>query len=84
MVIGLYILSFLYLIVVSNALNVFGLLYYYQIVVSTLFSFVYLVIVIRFDDEILKLLEKTGFIVKSSRKYKFYLIFITMLAFMCG
>ena len=84
MVIALYILSFLYLLVLSNAMHVFGLLYYYQIVVSTLFSFVYLIICIRFDDEILKMFEKIGFIVKSSRKYKFYLLFITMIAYLCG
>jgi hypothetical protein len=83
-VISLYILSFLYLIVVSTSLHVFGLLYYYQIVVSALFSFVYLIICIRLDDGILTQMEKTGFIVKSSRKYKFYLIFITMMAYMCG
>jgi hypothetical protein len=84
MVISLYVLSFLYLLVVSNAMHVYGLLYYYQIVVSSLFSLVYLVICIRLDDEILKMCEKIGFIVKASRKYKFYLLFVTIIAYLFG
>jgi len=71
-VIGLYTLSLLYFIILASTMRTHGLLYLFQIVVSTLFSLVYLLICIKFDNEIYKLCEKVGFIVKASRKFKFY------------
>jgi hypothetical protein len=41
-----------------------------------LYGFIMLVLALNFDTEIHRLCEKTGFIVQSSRKYKFYLFFV--------
>jgi len=54
----------------------FGLVYLYQSFISLLYSFTYLVLCLNFDNEILNICEKIGFIVRSSRKYKFYLLFL--------
>jgi hypothetical protein len=53
-----------------------GTIYIYQNVVGLLYGLIYLVLCLNFDREIHKLCEKTGFIVQSSRKYKFYLFFL--------
>lgn len=52
-----------------------GTIYIYQNIIGMLYGFIALVLCMNFDTEIHKLCEKTGFIVQSSRKYKFYLFF---------
>jgi len=42
---------------------------------------IFLVVCLNFDKEIHKLCEKTGFIVQSSRKFKFYLFFLSICLF---
>jgi hypothetical protein len=49
----LYCLNAIYLILLSYGMHVFGLLYFYQSAISFLFSFLYLVLCIAFDSEIL-------------------------------
>lgn len=41
-----------------------------------LYGLIFLVLCMNFDTEIHRMCEKTGFIVQSSRKYKFYLFFL--------
>lgn len=53
-----------------------GIIYVYQNVIGALYGMVFLVLCMNFDTEIHRLCEKTGFIVQSSRKYKFYLFFL--------
>ena len=67
----LFSLILAYVIGLTVVLHALGLLYYYQAVMSVLFSLIYLLICINFDAEILSLFEKIGFIVRTSRKYKF-------------
>lgn len=52
-----------------------GTIFIYQNVIGLLYGLIYLVMCLNFDREIHKICEKTGFIVQSSRKYKFYLFF---------
>ena len=75
---------FIYIVGMSIVLHAFGLLYYYQAVMSVLFSLIYLLICINFDAEILSLFEKIGFIVRTSRKYKFQLLFFVICLFILG
>ena len=55
-----------------------GTIYIYQNVIGLLYGVIYLVLCLNFDREIHKMCEKTGFIVQSSRKYKFYLFFMSI------
>lgn len=48
---------------------------------GSLVAFVYLVIVISFDNEIHRYCEQTGFILKSSRLRKFGLMFTCLICF---
>ena len=77
-VITLYSLLGIYLVLTILAQFLYGLLYIYQSFISILFSLTYLVLCLNFDNEILNLCEKIGFIVRSSRKYKFMLFFICL------
>lgn len=52
-----------------------GTNYIYQNVIGSLYGFIYLVLCLNFDREIHRLCEKIGFIVQTSRRYKFYLFF---------
>lgn len=53
-----------------------GTIYIYQNVIGMLYGLIYLVLCMNFDTEIHRMCEKTGFIVQSSRKNKFYLFFL--------
>jgi hypothetical protein len=53
-----------------------GTIFIYQNAIGLLYGLIYLVLCLNFDREIHKMCEKTGFIVQSSRKYKFYLFFL--------
>ncbi len=53
-----------------------GIVYLYQNFIGTLYGIIFLVLCLNFDTEIHRLCESTGFIVQSSRKYKFYLFFL--------
>lgn len=53
----------------------FGLMYIYQMVTSILWSFTFLVFCLIFDDQIFTYLNNIGFIIKTSRRDKFYLLF---------
>jgi uncharacterized membrane protein len=77
-------LIFAYVVILAVCLHALGLLYYYQAVMSVLFSLIYLLVCINFDAEILSLFEKIGFIVRTSRKYKFQLLFFVILLFILG
>ena len=75
LVVTLYAILFCVLFVHVFGSIYLGITYFYQSFISGLFSFSYLVMCINFDNEILDRCEKIGFIVRSSRKYKFYLFF---------
>lgn len=73
-------ISFFVLLCFSAAICFSGLytgtIYIYQNVIGALYGLIYLVLCLNFDTEIHRMCEKTGFIVQSSRKYKFYLFFL--------
>lgn len=58
-----------------------GVNYLYVSVMSAIFAIIYLFVAIYFDDEIMRFCEKLGFIQKSSRYYKFYTLFASMILF---
>jgi hypothetical protein len=59
-----------------------GTIYIYQNIIGLIYGGIYLVMCLNFDREIHKMCEKTGFIVQSSRKYKFYLFFMCIAMFL--
>lgn len=59
-----------------------GTIYIYQNMIGLIYGVIYLVMCLNFDREIHKMCMKTGFIVQSSRKYKFYLFFLCVALFL--
>lgn len=57
----------------------FGSSYIYQSLLSFLYSAITLTLAISFDKEIMNMAENTGFLLKPSRKYKFYLLFASII-----
>jgi hypothetical protein len=74
-VVMMYIVLFMLTMMLIFGSFMLGVTYLYQSFISVLFSFSYLIMCITFDNEILDRCEKIGFIVRSSRKNKFYLFF---------
>ena len=54
----------------------FGQTFLYQCIVTTLYSTTYLIACINWDQELLNYCEKVGFIIKSSRRAKFDILFL--------
>ena len=75
-VITLFVLLFVYSCLVVFAGVFTGTVYIYQNIIGMLYGLIFLVLCLNFDTEIHRMCEKTGFIVQSSRKYKFYLFFL--------
>jgi hypothetical protein len=79
-----YFLILILTVVVSFSQLFLAQLYAYEILQSSLVTGVYLLIVITFDKEIMKLTEQIGFQKKLSRSYKFYLLFLVISLFILG
>ena len=60
-----------------------GVNYLHSSFMSVIFALVYLGVTLYFDDEIMHFCEKLGFIQKTSRYYKFYTLFASMILFIC-
>jgi len=84
LVASLYVLDACLASLTFLGLLVMGQVYLYQIMISILYSFVFLLLTITFDAEILNKCEQIGFIVRSSRKYKFYLLLFCMGMYLVG
>jgi len=80
----LFILSSILAGVVAFSLNLFGNIYLYQIVISIIVSIIYLLLCMNFDSSIMTYTEKLGFNVRSSRKYKFYVLFLCLGLYITG
>ena len=59
----------------------YGLIYIHQSMIGVMVALIYLAICIILDDEIMLLCSEMGFRIKPSRKYKFYLLFACIGAF---
>lgn len=84
LVISLFVLQALFGVFTFVSGLYVGTIYIYQNVVGTIYGFIYLVVCMNFDIEIHRICEKTGFVVQSSRKYKFYLFFLSIAMFVVG
>lgn len=62
-------------IVTSFSLSYLGSTYIIESVVGGIYGFLYALSMLYFDGGVHDLVEKTGFIVKESRRYKFYVFF---------
>jgi len=70
-------------------LSIFGMymggeIYIYHVMISCIYSCIFLLITLNFDAEILNKCEQIGFIVRSSRRYKFYLLFFSIGLYVVG
>lgn len=72
--VGIGLIVFLW-IFVSFGLSYNGSTYILESLLGGVFGFAYMMVLIYFDGQIHELCENTGFIVKQSRKYKFYVFF---------
>ena len=81
LVISLLVILFIISVWIIIAGQYTGTTYIYQNLIGCVYGFIYLVTCLSFDNEIHKLCEKIGFILYSSRKYKFYLLFVCVAMF---
>lgn len=65
-------------------LNYLGVTFYLESLTGSVYGILYCALCITFDSEIHKFSEMTGFIIKTSKKYKFYALFIVLFAFWCA
>ena len=84
LVMGLYFLLIVVTVLTIYGTFLFGINYLYQSMVSMLYSVTFFIIIVNFDAKILTMCEQIGFIVRSSRKYKFYLLFISIGLYVIG
>jgi hypothetical protein len=63
------------------SMAIYGLNYIHSSLLSAIMSLFYLAFCIYFDNEIMDLCEKMGFVTKSSRKLKFYTLFTAIVMF---
>lgn len=75
-------LFILLLLAVSTFIQMFtGNSYLYQCVMTYLYTFLFLSVIITFDNDIMSICEQAAFIKKTSRAYKFKLLFIVIFLF---
>jgi hypothetical protein len=60
------------------SLMFFGQLYIYQYFTTAVYALIYLGVCLIFDNEIMTMCEKLGFLKKTSRVLKFYLLFFVI------
>ena len=59
-------------------LALYGLLYMHQAFLTTFYSLIYLLICVSFDEDIMKFSEEGGFLLHTSRKLKFNILFYSL------
>lgn len=79
LVLGLLGLNAVLVILVSFSMNYLGNTFLFESLIGMIYGVLYCIICISLDAEIHTICEKTAFIVKSSRKYKFKLFFLCLL-----
>lgn len=78
---SLYALLGCMILIVTFGLYTFGLIFIYQQVISLLYSMAFLLACITWDKNIVDYTEKIGFVILSSRKLKFKVLFICLISF---
>lgn len=60
---------------------IFGITFLYQQLISLLYTIIFITGCVNFDKEIMSYCEKSGFLLRSSRRNKFYIFFACVLLF---
>ncbi len=55
-----------------------GVTFLHQSIFGGIYGFIYLVFMLHFDENIHSLCLQTGFLIKSSRKWTFYMLFLSI------
>ena len=84
LVYSLYFILIVVVGIVALALFTFGILFMYQAFVSFIYSIGFTILCINFDHQITNFTEELGFIIESSRKLKFSLLFWCLGSLMIG
>lgn len=75
----LFFLITMNIIALCFLLLLFGLNYMYQQVITLVYSIIYMMIVIQYDNQILKFSERLGFRVRTARNLKFTMMIVSIL-----
>jgi hypothetical protein len=68
-------------VIAALCLNYLGTAFYLQSIIGVVYGVIYTAICLNLDTEIHRISEMTAFINKTSKKYKFYMLFISLVAF---
>ena len=74
-------LNGLFVILVAFSMNYLGNTFLFEGLIGIIYGLLYCIICFSLDSEIHSFCEKTAFIIKSTRKYKFKLFLITLIMF---
>mmetsp|Transcript_9010 Transcript_9010/g.10179 ORF Transcript_9010/g.10179 Transcript_9010/m.10179 type:complete len:256 (+) Transcript_9010:541-1308(+) len=78
-----FLLSFLafYIIIQAILLNYLGTVFYLESLVGVVYGVIFTALCLNLDSEIHRIAELTAFIIKTSKKYKFYFLFFSLISF---
>ena len=71
-------INIIMIFLLGYSLMFFGQLYIYQYFTTAVYALIYLGVCLIFDNEIMTMCEKLGFLKKTSRVLKFYLLFFVI------
>lgn len=70
-------------VIAALCLNYLGTGFYLESIIGVVYGILYTALCLTLDTEIHRISEMSAFIIKTSKKYKFYVMFLSMAAFCC-
>lgn len=70
-------------VIAALCLNYLGTAFYLQSITGVVYGVLYTALCLTLDSEIHRISELSAFIIKTSKKYKFYFLFVSLVAFCC-
>lgn len=71
-------------VITALCLNYLGTVFYLESIIGAVYGIIFTAICINLDSEFHRISEMTAFIIKTSKKYKFYFLFVSLAAFCVG
>jgi hypothetical protein len=71
-------------VIAALCLNYLGTVFYLESIIGAVYGIIYTAIWLNLDSEFHRVSEMTAFIIKTSKKYKFYFLFVSLAAFWVG
>lgn len=70
-------------VIAALCLNYLGTCFYLESITGVIYGLIFSSVCLALDSEIHRVSEMTAFIVRTSKKYKFYMLFVSLVCFCC-